>query len=120
MLDKPVKVGDKVTVMGGMDGGPSAIRVVSALSPKRGDITLEDYSIRFDSSGRSIGTSRWHHIYIQEWIPEHTEAMKKKHIDFVNKSVDLKEISEEDKGKIYEILKPYYDKAKADKENKTS
>lgn len=118
-MENIFKVGDKVTVMGSMNNGPSAIRIIESITPKRGDITLENYYGKlFNSSGWEKGNN-YGHVYFVAWKPEHSEIMRKNHIRRIITDKDLfKVLSDIDAEKIYEILKPYYDVSKSEKENK--
>jgi len=112
------KVGDKVTMLSGMGYTPSHTTIIEKISPKRGDITIAKYpSAVFSQDGWQKGI-RWGGMHFVAWIPEHDEIIKKKHMRFVIEDVNLKEISDEDTEKIYVILKPYYDKNKAEQEAK--
>ncbi len=112
MDKKPFNVGDKVTVFGGIHDGPTSICVVESITPKRGDIKISKYSTTFDKDGWQK-EGRWGKLFIKHWEPEHTEIMKKQHIRYVVKAVDLGAVSDEDAAKLYEILNPYYEAVKA-------
>lgn len=115
-MSKEFKVGDEVAVIGGFAHEVVAIRKINAISPKRGDITVEKTDRKFNSFGSEIGEgSSYHRWSIEIATPKHKAELKHRIIMRKINEVKLhpEEITLEEAERIWEVLKPIWEKQHA-------
>ena len=104
----PFKVGDKVALIQSSGWGLDTIK---AISPKRGDISLEKSGRIFDKTGWEK-VSGYHHAYLEHATQEHADTIKRSNIVYRLKETNLDALSLDELKQIDDIIKPHYEASK--------
>ena len=109
-------IGQKVAVVSysGLSEGHLYIRTIVAISPKRGDISLDKGSATYDNTGREKGV---------KYHPSFLESVEQKHYDQIERNsalarikyTDYEKLTLEELREINKLVQPHFEKQKIEK-----
>ena len=114
MSEKPFAVGDKVVLFGGFGGEPVGFDVVKAVTEKRGDVTLEKSTSKYDQHGHMLPRQTFSRLGIGHAEPKHYEFIERRNILYRLEKLNDEALSLEELRQINAIIKPHWDKQKAE------